>query len=51
MFVLELLKLFLFLKIICLFLDVLGLCCCVGFLLVAVTGSNSILRCGGFSLQ
>ena len=33
------------------FLAVLGLCCCVGFPLVLVSGGYSSLRCTGFSLR
>ena len=37
-------------KLICLFLAALGLCCCVGFSLVVVSGSYSLVVCG-FSLH
>ena len=42
------LRLYVFLNFLYLFLTVLGLCCCVGFSLVAE--SKSLLQCAGFSL-
>ena len=40
-----------FIYLIYLFLAVLGLCCCVGFSVVAASGGYSSLRCAGFSLR